>query len=88
MSRSTPTIVLQGQLANVTGIAGGGQFAVALLANGTVSAWGSNSTSELGDGTTTNRIVPGPVSGLTAVKAVAAGQNTAFAITSSGTAEA
>ncbi|MGA8539971.1 MAG: hypothetical protein WB566_10755 [Terriglobales bacterium] len=45
----------------------------ALLANGTVECWGSNSFGELGNGSTTNSDVPVAVSGLSGVTAIAVG---------------
>ncbi len=66
-------------------IAGGGFHAVALKSDGTVWAWGKNAVGQLGDGTTTNRLVPTPVSGLTEVTAIAAGYNHTVALKSNGT---
>jgi alpha-tubulin suppressor-like RCC1 family protein len=48
-------------------------------------AWGSNSMGQLGDGNTENRPVPGPVSNLKFVSAVAAGGRHSLALTVSGT---
>jgi alpha-tubulin suppressor-like RCC1 family protein len=39
-------------------------YAVARKGDGTVWAWGNNSTGQLGDGTTTNRLAPVQVQGL------------------------
>jgi len=58
---------------------------MAVLEDGTVWAWGNNSSGTVGDGTTTNRTIPVQVSGLpTDVSAFAGGQKTAYALTSSG----
>jgi Regulator of chromosome condensation (RCC1) repeat len=46
--------------ADVTAVAAGYLFSLALTSDGRVLAWGDNSNGELGDGTTTNRPVPGP----------------------------
>jgi hypothetical protein len=54
-------------------IAVGGAHSLALLSNGTVRAWGLNSSGQLGDGTTTNRTTNVIVLNLTNVTAVAAG---------------
>jgi alpha-tubulin suppressor-like RCC1 family protein len=58
----------------------------AVLADGTVQAWGFNEHGELGDGTTVARIVPVAVSGLTGVTAIAAsGFEYALALHANGT---
>jgi alpha-tubulin suppressor-like RCC1 family protein len=62
-------------LAGVTQVSAGTEDSLALLANGTVMAWGDNTRGELGNGTTTSSDVPVPVSGLSGVTAVAAGGN-------------
>ena len=92
---SFPTI-LQGP-APVAGLAAGvrqvsvgsdGTFGLALLADGTVSAWGtssdSNSTGELGDGTTVNHTSPAPVHNRTGITQVSAGLDHALAIGAGG----
>jgi alpha-tubulin suppressor-like RCC1 family protein/fibronectin type 3 domain-containing protein len=58
---------------------------LALKADGTVWAWGSNFWGELGDGTTTDRLSPVQVSGLTNVVAIAAGTEQSLAVDSDGT---
>jgi alpha-tubulin suppressor-like RCC1 family protein len=60
-------------LDEVVAIAAGGEDDAAILANGTVEAWGENLSGQLGDGTTIEKDVPTPVKGLTGVKAVALG---------------
>ncbi|WP_448059535.1 RCC1 domain-containing protein [Cellulomonas hominis] len=42
-------------------VAGGEEFTVALLADGSASAWGGNDSGQLGDGTVTSRPSPGAV---------------------------
>src|SRR5437870_4911015 len=60
-------------------VSGGSRNSVELRANGGVLAWGDNSSGELGDGTTTKRHTPVPVSGLGAgsgvVEVVAGGSH-------------
>ncbi len=51
-------------LSGVVAIAGGYVHSLALKSDGTVWAWGSNYSGQLGDGTTTNRSTPVEVSGL------------------------
>lgn len=79
-------------LTGVTAIAsqGGDEagHAYALRSDGTVRAWGYNAGGELGDGTTTNRITPVPVSGLTGVTAIAAGAGSGYALMSDRTVRA
>lgn len=53
---------------------------MALLTNGTVRAWGHNSDGQVGDGTTTNRLRPTQVSGLTGITQVIACGNTNLAL--------
>ncbi|HEY8846946.1 MAG TPA: hypothetical protein VIM24_09825, partial [Candidatus Limnocylindrales bacterium] len=62
-SSSTPVAVAG--LTGVTQIDGGREQVVALKSDGTVWAWGLNSTGQLGDGTKTNRSNPIKVPGLT-----------------------
>ncbi len=73
--RATPAPVAG--LANVIRISAGGDHALALLADGTVRAWGANRRGALGDGTTTDRLVPVAVVGLSGVTSIAAGAATA-----------
>jgi alpha-tubulin suppressor-like RCC1 family protein len=92
----TPTAVPN--LTGVTAIAVGGftgndgrsdqaSFAhsLALLADTTVMAWGSNSDGQLGDGTTTPRLAPVAVPGLSGVSTIAAGGTHSLALLSDGT---
>jgi alpha-tubulin suppressor-like RCC1 family protein len=72
-------------LSFVTAIAAGGQHSLAVLANGTVMAWGSNQTGQLGNGSEITPSVPVEVSGLTGVQAVAAGVGHSLALLSNGT---
>lgn len=77
-------------LSGVTAIAAGNRFSLALLADGSVVSWGENSGGYLGDGTTADRPVPGPVCAtgtvapclthLTGVAAIAAGTTHALAL--------
>jgi alpha-tubulin suppressor-like RCC1 family protein len=74
-----------GNLTGITAIAAGYQHNLAVKADGTVWAWGSNTDGELGDNTTIERDLPVQVIGLTGVAAVAAGANYSVAIKSDGT---
>jgi alpha-tubulin suppressor-like RCC1 family protein len=95
-NRLTPTAVPN--LTGVTAISVGGfigndgrsdqaSFAhtLALLADGTVMAWGSNDDGQLGDGTTATRLAPVTVPGLSRVSAIAAGGNHSLALLTDGT---
>jgi alpha-tubulin suppressor-like RCC1 family protein len=72
-------------LNNVTALAAGTYFSVALKSDGTVWAWGDNSERSLGDGTKTDSIIPVQVSGLTDVTAIASGYIHSLALKSDGT---
>jgi alpha-tubulin suppressor-like RCC1 family protein len=79
-------------LTNVAAIASGGLYSLALKADGTVWAWGSNSDGQLGNGTTPNSNPHGTpvqvganVTGFTNIIAVSAGVNHAVALKSDGT---
>ena len=61
--RRTPVDVV-GLSSGVTAIAVGGNNSCALLATGNVLCWGGNGHGQLGDGTTTDRILPVKVVGL------------------------
>ncbi|MBV9947259.1 MAG: hypothetical protein JOZ69_10460, partial [Myxococcales bacterium] len=71
-------------LNNVTALAAGpGDFICALQNGGTVSCWGQNNLGELGDGTTTDRLTPVPVTGLNgSATAIAAGTDHVCALVS------
>jgi alpha-tubulin suppressor-like RCC1 family protein len=69
----------------VEAVSAGGEHSLALLANGTVTAWGENEDGQLGDGTNTTRNEPVQVQGLTGVKAIAAGGSHSLALLSNGT---
>lgn len=86
--RNTPGPVVfppSPQGTRVTQISAGANSAYALLADGTISAWGSNDRGRLGDGTTTNSSVPTPVSGISTAKQVVGGYVSAYAVLADGT---
>ncbi|MFZ2346378.1 MAG: hypothetical protein WAW08_17470, partial [Candidatus Microthrix parvicella] len=58
----------------------------ALNDNGTAACWGDNGWGELGDSTTTDRLTPTPVTGLTDVTAITAGYVHSCALNDDGTA--
>ncbi|MDT4953778.1 MAG: hypothetical protein QOJ02_1916 [Acidobacteriota bacterium] len=53
-----PTPVALPSLTNVAAVAAGNEHSLALLSNGTIRAWGNNSSGQLGDGTLTPRSSP------------------------------
>ena len=71
--------------APVRAVAAGGTHTVVLKSNGMVWTWGKNEKGELGEGTTTRRLSPVQVNGLTGVSAVAAGLNHTLALGGDGT---
>ena len=72
-------------ITGVTSVAAGDAHSLALRSDGTVWSWGNNQYGQLGDGTTVNRSVPGPVSGLTNIRAIAARYLHSLALKNDGT---
>ena len=70
---------------NAVAVAAGRDHALALNGDGTVWAWGSNESGQLGDGTQTGRTSPVQVSGLSRVLDVAAGDRFSLALKEDGT---
>jgi alpha-tubulin suppressor-like RCC1 family protein len=77
--------VLVSGLQFVTAVSAGGRHSLALLADGTVVAWGANGSGQLGDAGTSESAVPVPVEGLSGVTAISAGANHSLALLSNGT---
>jgi alpha-tubulin suppressor-like RCC1 family protein len=80
LPRHTPTRVVG--MTNAIAISAGstGDFAVALLANGQIAAWGRNLASQLGDGTTVDRPTPVMVPSIASARLVTAGAAFALAV--------
>jgi hypothetical protein len=74
-------------VAGVTDVAAGLNHSLALVADGTVWAWGHNAFGQVGDGTTTTRLAPVALSGLGGVTRVAGGpkSNHSLALKNDGT---
>jgi alpha-tubulin suppressor-like RCC1 family protein len=72
-NKNIPTVV--SGITNALSIAGGGYHSISGLADGTVRTWGSNSATQLGDGTNIDRYTPVLISsgGIGAVTRVFAG---------------
>ncbi len=79
---STTPLLVGSLPTNVSAIAVGTDFSVALAANGTAYTWGDNGFGELGLGSSDadSHPIPTPITGLTGVTAIATGDNHAFAI--------
>jgi len=66
-------------------IAAGSNFVCALLLDATVQCWGDNISARLGDGSIVEqRPTPGPVAGLSGVRAIASGERHSCAVTGDG----
>ena len=66
-------------------VAGGEYHSCAVTSTGAAQCWGRNTNGQLGDGTTTSRLMPAPVSGLgSGVAAVVTGAAHSCALTSAG----
>ncbi|WP_410598669.1 RCC1 domain-containing protein [Amycolatopsis sp. lyj-90] len=76
-------------LSDVVALAGSSENGVALRADGTVKAWGGNSTGQLGNGwwatVGSGSAAPVPVVGLTSVKAIGRGGSRGYAVKTDGT---
>jgi alpha-tubulin suppressor-like RCC1 family protein len=63
-------------LASVIDVSSGGYSSCAVISDGLVKCWGWNQSGQLGDGTTTNRLSPVAVAGLTNVGKISVGSGT------------
>ena len=84
ISPSVPIIPVS-SLTGARAIAAAASHTCAVLNAGTVKCWGSNSSGELGNGTTVGSTVPVSVAGLSGVTALALGNSYSCALQSTGT---
>jgi alpha-tubulin suppressor-like RCC1 family protein len=80
----TPTLVNLPAGVQITKVAAGADFALALASDGTVYVWGTNSFGQLGIGTTVNSFTPVQVNSLTDISSIHAGATFAYAIDGDG----
>ncbi len=66
-------------------VAAGSFHSLGVEPDGTLRSWGDNTDGQLGDGTTTQRTSPVPVTGLSNITMVAAGEYHSMALASDGT---
>lgn len=72
-----------GFLSNVEGVSAGKSHSLARYADGTVWAWGNNSSGQLGDGTTISQSTPVKVLDISAATTISAGGNHSAALSAS-----
>ena len=72
-------------LTGVVAIAAGSGHSLALLNDGSIRAWGSNTSGQLGDGTTVDRDRPVPVLGIRNARAICANSLFSTALLADGT---
>jgi alpha-tubulin suppressor-like RCC1 family protein len=69
-----------GYLSSIVSVSVGTNYSLALASNGSVFAWGQNNYGQLGDGTTTNRLLPVQIPSLNGIVAISAGATHALAL--------
>jgi alpha-tubulin suppressor-like RCC1 family protein len=82
--KTSPVVSLSG-INTITKISAGELFNLALLSNGTVMAWGSNSSGQVGNGTTSSSSNPILVPNLSNVVDIATGKAHSIVLLSNGT---
>jgi len=83
VERHSP-VAVKGLVSGVRQIAAGGLHTCAVTRARTVECWGFGKNGQLGNGSTRNRLVPTPVTGLGDVQAIAVGDSYSCALTEAG----
>jgi alpha-tubulin suppressor-like RCC1 family protein len=81
----TRPVPVTGLSSGVTDVEAGAHHSLALRSTGTVASWGRNYRGELGDGTTTIRVLPITVPGISGVTSIAAGRDHTLVVLNDGT---
>jgi alpha-tubulin suppressor-like RCC1 family protein len=71
-------------LTGAVAVAAGVDHSLALKSDTTLVAWGNNNSGQLGDGTNTQRLTPVPVSNLSGISKIVAGNQFSLALRTSG----
>lgn len=80
---STSPVSVSG-ITNAASVSTGWHHACALLSDGTIKCWGSNSAGQLGNGTSSDSTTPVSVSGITNASKISAGQDSTCAVLTDG----
>ena len=81
---SANPVPVQSAISGVVALSAGAYYVQALKTDGTVWAWGYNSSGQLGDGTTTARSWPALINGAAGIAALASGYESAYLVRSDG----
>ncbi|MBL8298372.1 MAG: hypothetical protein JNN30_08505 [Rhodanobacteraceae bacterium] len=84
LGRLTP-IAVSGLSSGVSAIVAGSNYSCALLTSGGVRCWGGNTDGQLGDGSTTDRMLPAAIIGIGSIVELSAGSTHTCARSTSGT---
>jgi alpha-tubulin suppressor-like RCC1 family protein len=87
-TNSTAPVQVTGLPSGIVAISAGGAQSLALASNGTVWAWGLNSSGQLGNGSTTSSDTAVEVSGISTAVGIAAGNAHSLALLANGSVDA